>query len=111
VEPRASCLSCLEHAMSGDVPLTEAEISEGLRRLPDWTLEGDAIRRTAKARTFMEGIRIVDTVAEASEVLNHHPDIDIRWTTLTFACSTHAAGGITNLDFQLAARIDQIVAG
>ena len=97
--------------MSGDVLLTDAEIVEGLTRLPDWTLEGEAIRRTAEARTFMEGIRIVDTVAEAAEVLDHHPDIDIRWTTLTFTCSTHSAGGITNLDFQLAARIDQIVAG
>ena len=97
--------------MSGDVLLTEAEIAGGLERLPDWTVEGEAIRRTVEARTFMDGIRIVDTVAEASEVLNHHPDIDIRWTSLTFACSTHAAGGITNADFQLAARIDQIVAG
>jgi 4a-hydroxytetrahydrobiopterin dehydratase len=97
--------------MSGDTLLTEAEIAEGLERLPDWGQEGEAIRRTVEARTFMEGIRIVDTVAEASEVLNHHPDIDIRWTSLTFACSTHAAGGITNADFQLAARIDQIVAG
>jgi 4a-hydroxytetrahydrobiopterin dehydratase len=97
--------------MNGDTPLTEAEIAEGLERLPEWTQEDKAIRRTVKARTFMEGIRIVDTVAEASEVLNHHPDIDIRWTTLTFVCSTHAAGGITNVDFQLAARIDQIVAG
>lgn len=97
--------------MSGDTLLNETEIAEGLRRLPDWTLEGEAIRRTAKARTFMDGIRIVDTVAEAAETLNHHPDIDIRWTTLTFVCSSHSAGGITNLDFQLAARIDQIVAG
>ena len=97
--------------MSGDTLLTEAEIAEGLKRLPDWTLEGAAIRRTAEARTFMEGIRIVDVVAEASEVLDHHPDIDIRWTILTFACSSHAAGGITDLDFQLTARIDQIVAG
>lgn len=97
--------------MSSDTPLTEAEIAEGLKRLPEWSLEGGAIRRTAQARSFMEGIRIVDAVAEAAEVLNHHPDIDIRWTTLTFACSTHSAGGITNLDFQLAARIDQIAAG
>lgn len=97
--------------MTNDSPLTETEIAEGLKRLPDWAVEGDAIRRTAQARSFMEGIRMVDAVAEAAEVLNHHPDIDIRWTTLTFACSTHTAGGITNLDFQLAARIDQIVAG
>jgi 4a-hydroxytetrahydrobiopterin dehydratase len=101
----------MEYAMSGDIPLTEAEIAEGLKRLPDWTVDGKAIRRTAKARSFMEGIRIVDAIAEASEALNHHPDIDIRWTTLTFACSTHTVGGITNLDLQLAARIDQIVAG
>ncbi|MGF1427209.1 4a-hydroxytetrahydrobiopterin dehydratase [Kitasatospora sp. LaBMicrA B282] len=96
--------------MSNDTLLTEAEIADGLKRLPDWTREGDTIRRTAEARTFMAGIRVVDTVAEAAEVLNHHPDIDIRWTSLTFALSTHSKGGLTGLDFQLAARIDQVLA-
>ncbi|MFI9271974.1 4a-hydroxytetrahydrobiopterin dehydratase [Kitasatospora sp. NPDC052896] len=96
--------------MSNDTLLTEEEIADGLRRLPNWTRDGKAIRRTAEARNFMAGIRVVDTVAEAAEVLDHHPDIDIRWTTLTFVCTTYSTGGITSLDFQLAARIDEVLA-
>lgn len=50
---------------------------------------------------------MVVAVAEAAEAMNHHPDIDIRWRTLTFTLATHSAGGVTDLDLQLAARIDQ----
>jgi 4a-hydroxytetrahydrobiopterin dehydratase len=53
---------------------------------------------------------VVDRVAEVAEQLDHHPDIDIRWRTLTFACSTHSAGGVTDRDITLARRIDEIVA-
>lgn len=49
-------------------------------------------------------------MAEAAEEMNHHPDIDIRWRTLTFGLSTHSAGGLTSLDLQLAARIDEALA-
>ena len=52
---------------------------------------------------------MVDRVAEVAEELDHHPDIDIRWRTLTFACATHSAGGVTAKDLTLAARIDEIV--
>jgi 4a-hydroxytetrahydrobiopterin dehydratase len=45
-----------------------------------------------------------------AEELDHHPDIDIRWRNLTFACATHSAGGVTARDIELAGRIDEIVA-
>ena len=45
-----------------------------------------------------------------AEELDHHPDIDIRWRTLTFRLSTHSAGGVTHRDVELARRIDDIVA-
>ena len=41
--------------------------------------------------------------------MDHHPDIDIRWRTLTFSLSTHSAGGLTQLDLELAHRIDALV--
>ena len=47
-------------------------------------------------------------VAEQAEELNHHPDIDIRYTTLTFTLSTHSAGGLTGKDLELAGRIDRL---
>jgi 4a-hydroxytetrahydrobiopterin dehydratase len=40
--------------------------------------------------------------------MDHHPDIDIRWTTITFTCSTHSAGGVTEVDVELARLIDDL---
>jgi len=51
----------------------------------------------------------VNRVAEIAENNNHHPDIDIRWRTLTFRCTTHSAGGITANDVSLAEQIDAVI--
>ncbi|MEU6426386.1 4a-hydroxytetrahydrobiopterin dehydratase [Microbispora sp. NPDC046973] len=76
----------------------------------EWRREADTIRRTVVARDFRTAIAIVNDIAEQAEALNHHPDIDIRWRTLHLALTTHDAGGLTDLDYKLAARIDAIVA-
>ena len=78
--------------------------------LSAWHQHGDAITREVRAPSFLEGISLVQRVAEAAEELDHHPDIDIRYTTLTFTLSTHSAGGITAKDLDLAGRIDRLVA-
>ena len=52
---------------------------------------------------------MVARVAEIAENDNHHPDIDIRWRTLTFRCSTHSEGGITASDTSLAGEIDGVI--
>lgn len=89
--------------------LDAAAITEALRGLPDWTHDGDALVLTAQLPSFPAAIGVVDRVAELAEQANHHPDIDIRWRTLTFRCSTHSAGGITDKDVSLAAAIsDQV---
>ncbi|MFJ8044182.1 4a-hydroxytetrahydrobiopterin dehydratase [Kitasatospora sp. NPDC096147] len=87
--------------------LTEAQLSDGLAALPDWTREGVSIVRTAETASFPTAIAAVDRVAVDAEELDHHPDIDIRWRTLRFVLSTHSAGGLTGLDLAMAARIDQ----
>ncbi|MFJ3790940.1 4a-hydroxytetrahydrobiopterin dehydratase [Kitasatospora sp. NPDC090091] len=92
--------------MSSRARLTEDEIAAAMAGLPEWTRDGDTITRTADARDFPAAIRVVVAVAEEAETMDHHPDIDIRWRTLRFALSTHSAGGLTALDFTLAARID-----
>ncbi|GAA1988795.1 4a-hydroxytetrahydrobiopterin dehydratase [Kitasatospora viridis] len=99
--------------MSSRTLLTEAEIATALAELPHWRRAGigDSISRTAEAADFPAAIRVVVAVAEQAERLDHHPDIDIRWRTLTFVLSTHSAGGLTSLDFQLAALIDQAFDG
>ncbi|MFE9429262.1 4a-hydroxytetrahydrobiopterin dehydratase [Kitasatospora sp. NPDC006697] len=96
--------------MSSTNLLTEDEIAAALDGLPHWRRSGsgESITRTADAADFPTAIRVVVAVAEEAERLDHHPDIDIRWRTLTFTLSTHSAGGLTSLDFQLAALIDRV---
>jgi 4a-hydroxytetrahydrobiopterin dehydratase len=91
--------------------LTNDALAAALDTLDGWSGDTSAITRTAELPTFPAAITVVDRVAEVAEELNHHPDIDIRWRKLTFRCSTHSAGGVTDLDVQLARRIDETVSG
>jgi 4a-hydroxytetrahydrobiopterin dehydratase len=89
--------------------LTEEEIDRALAgELSRWTREGDTITRAIQAPSFLDGIRLVQQVAEVAEDLDHHPDIDIRWRTVSFRLSTHSAGGLTSKDLRLAADIDRL---
>jgi len=90
--------------------LDDAAVTAALADLPGWDRTGDAIVRTASLPSFPAAIGVVDRVAEIAESRNHHPDIDIRWRTLTFRCSTHSAGGITDLDTALAGAISGEIA-
>jgi 4a-hydroxytetrahydrobiopterin dehydratase len=87
--------------------LDDAAITAALADLPGWERQDDAIVRTAKLPSFPAAVSVVDRVAEIAEGRDHHPDIDIRWRTLTFRCSTHSAGGITEKDTALAASISE----
>lgn len=86
------------------------EVRSALGTRPGWVGDPAAISRTVALPSFPAAITVVDRVAEVAEELNHHPDIDIRWRRLTFRCATHSAGGVTQRDFDLAERIDEIVA-
>jgi 4a-hydroxytetrahydrobiopterin dehydratase len=90
-------------------PLTADQIDAALSGLDGWAGDPAGIRRTAELPSFPAAIAVVDRVAEVAEELDHHPDIDIRWRTLTFSCVTHSAGGVTGNDITLAGRIDEIV--
>lgn len=88
--------------------LTDAEIADALQKLPGWDRDGDSIVRTATLPDFESAIAVVDRVAEDAEDAedaDHHPDIDIRYATLTFRLSTHSEGGLTAKDVDLAAQI------
>ena len=88
--------------------LTPEELSTGLRKLPGWEGDSGAIRRTVQLETFPAAIALVDAVAVVAEQRDHHPDIDIRWRTVTFVLSTHSSGGVTAKDLELAAEIDRV---
>ncbi|MDV8057443.1 MULTISPECIES: 4a-hydroxytetrahydrobiopterin dehydratase [unclassified Rhodococcus (in: high G+C Gram-positive bacteria)] len=88
--------------------LTDRDIEDA--RLAEWTVDGKSLTRTVELVSFPAAIEAVNRVAEAAEEADHHPDIDIRWRTLTFTLSTHSAGGLTQKDVDLARRIDSLVA-
>src|SRR4051794_20543604 len=87
------------------------ELEVQLATLPGWTGDTSALHRTYRAQTFLEGIRLVDGVAEVAEEMDHHPDIDIRWRSVSFGLASHSEGGVTQLDVELAHRIDALAAG
>lgn len=84
-------------------------VQAALTTLNGWTGDPAAITRRAELFTFPDAIAVVTRVAMGAEEMNHHPDIDIRWRTLIFRCSTHSAGGVTERDIELARRIDEII--
>jgi 4a-hydroxytetrahydrobiopterin dehydratase len=86
--------------------LDDAAIDARLGDLSGWTREGDEIRKTFERADFPAAIAFVVRVGFLAEKANHHPDIDIRWRTVHFALTTHDAGGLSALDFDLAAQID-----
>jgi 4a-hydroxytetrahydrobiopterin dehydratase len=86
-------------------------VRKELDGLDGWTGNPAGIGRTVELASFPDAIAVVDRVAAAAEELNHHPDIDIRWRTLTFRCTTHSVGGVTRRDIELARRIDETVRG
>jgi 4a-hydroxytetrahydrobiopterin dehydratase len=89
--------------------LNDLEVQAGLKQLAGWSRAGDAIVKKFKFDTFAAGIRFVDKVAVLADAADHHPDIDIRYTTVTMSLSTHSQGGITRNDMELAAKIDASV--
>jgi len=89
--------------------LDPAAVTRALTGLDGWSGGTARITRTVELPSFPAAIAVVDRVAEHAEEVGHHPDIDIRWRTLTFTCATHSAGGVTAKDVQLAGRIDEIV--
>lgn len=89
--------------------LTDEQVEAALRDLDGWERSDGALRRSIKFPAFLDGIEAVRRVAEHAEAQDHHPDIDIRWRTVTFALVTHSEGGITEKDAQMAADINGIV--
>lgn len=88
--------------------LGEGEIAYAIGGLKGWERAGAAITKTFAFPKFLDGIAWVNRVAEAAERLDHHPDLDIRYSKITATLSTHSAGGLTKLDFDLAREMDAL---
>ena len=94
---------------SGKQKLSEQEIHDLLRKYPEWAIENGMLVRFWTFNDFVEAIAFVNRVARLAEQAGHHPDIDIRWRTVTFVLVTHSEGGITDKDVAMAHDIDGII--
>jgi 4a-hydroxytetrahydrobiopterin dehydratase len=95
-------------AVKVEQPIKAERIQSLLREQRAWEHDPErkSIRRTYRFSSFAAAIRFVDYVAQLAEDAGHHPDIDIRYDTVTLTLSTHSAGGLTEKDFALARQID-----
>ena len=88
--------------------MTDAIVRRKLKSLPGWNIRGASIRKVFKKKDFVQAMGFVQSVALLAEKMDHHPDIDIRWNTITLVLSTHSKGGITPMDIALAQQINSL---
>jgi len=91
--------------------LADDEIERLLAGAAGWRREGKAIAKVFTFKDFMEALAFVNRVAGPAEAANHHPDVSIHWNEVTMTLWTHASGGLTMKDFDLAGAIDDRAEG
>ncbi len=88
--------------------LDENEIEGRLAGLPGWSRSAEAITRDFACGDFEGSVGFLNRLTPVAEEMNHHPDVAISWSTVTLTISTHSVGGLTEADFELARRIDDL---
>jgi 4a-hydroxytetrahydrobiopterin dehydratase len=88
--------------------LNATQIKAACATVPAWRKRRATITRTFEFKDFPAAIKFVNQVARLAEKAWHHPDLDIRWNKVTLTLTTHDAGGLTEKDFELAARFDRL---
>jgi 4a-hydroxytetrahydrobiopterin dehydratase len=88
--------------------LSDDEIDRRLGEAEGWERHGDELRKQFEFDDFKGSVDFVNRITPAAEEMNHHPDLAISWNKVTVSLSTHSQGGITESDFELAARIDPL---
>jgi len=97
----------------GPPPLPKSDIDKLLEQVPGWDVEADdghlRLATTVKFKGFMPGVELVNRIATIAEAEGHHPDLLLSYGSLTIWLWTHAAGGLTDNDFILAARLNEAI--
>lgn len=88
--------------------LEEAEITNRLKTMKEWKLEKGKLHRAFEGKDFIAAFGYMTRIALVAQEMNHHPEWCNVWNKITINLSTHSVGGLSNLDFELAAKIDQI---
>jgi 4a-hydroxytetrahydrobiopterin dehydratase len=90
--------------------IDDAALESALGTLAAWTRSGDVLVRVVRCRGFTSAVELIDRIAVVAEARNHHPDLCLTgYRMLEIRLTTHAAGGITRHDLDLAAAIDDLV--
>ncbi len=87
--------------------LSDEAVKEALETL-EWRREGDELVKIVTRKDFASALDFVNQVGVLAEKRDHHPDIAISWNKVTLRLSTHSAGGLTELDLELAKAIDAL---
>jgi 4a-hydroxytetrahydrobiopterin dehydratase len=87
--------------------LTPNEIAAKIKMLAGWQYNDNAISKRFQFKSFTDGIHFIGQIAEMAEKVDHHPDMLVNYTRVTFTCSTHDQGGVTEKDFALATEIER----
>jgi 4a-hydroxytetrahydrobiopterin dehydratase len=87
----------------------EAQIAQRLSELPGWYYENGWIRRVYKTDGWPTTLALVTTIGYCAEAAYHHPDLAVTYAKVTVKLQTHSAGGITDKDFELARRLEEVV--
>jgi 4a-hydroxytetrahydrobiopterin dehydratase len=107
---KRKCVSC----EPGTQPMARTEVQALLAGITGWTLEESEghslLTKRFKFKGFMPSVDFVNQIAPIAEAEGHHPDLQVGWGYVTVHLWTHAAGGLTENDFILAAKIDEVQA-
>jgi len=98
------CVSC----ETGGAPMLDSEAGKYLEKIPGWKLNGKKIEREYVFRDFVEAMKFVNKVADLAESEGHHPDFQIHWNKVLLELWTHSMGGLSENDFIVASKINNI---
>ena len=91
--------------------LSDADIAQRLAALSGWQREGSAIAKEFVLGGFTEAAQFIAKIAPIADAMDHHPDVQLyRYKRVKIILTTHSAGGITQNDFDLAAKVDALAA-
>jgi 4a-hydroxytetrahydrobiopterin dehydratase len=91
--------------------LSPEEVQSRLSSLPGWSVEAGKLHRAYQFANFVDAFGWMASVALIAEGSNHHPEWFNVWNKVVIDLTTHDVGGISERDFALAARMDQLAAG
>lgn len=97
-----------EPCTSNTKPLTTEQVQNFLKHLKDWELQDNCIEKLFKFERYVDGLNFINSVAKIAESEGHHPDIFLGYRRVRITLTTHAVHALSENDFIIAAKIDEI---